>query len=198
MQRFGYTPTAVSRSTWSCVICGMVKWLPAFGLTDNKCHWWVWMVEIYTLHFRLTRDYCWLCECYVQSKWWVGSFSVGWQLLMNTVAMDPDYEQRLLHVQNGQQSPFGSVCIGFWWVILLNTEFVNYCLYILLFWHLKLLLWHKTDAVSEIFVCFQLKDSIDLNYLFKTGNLLSSLIALLKLSFGWLCAARQPFGNAVL
>ena len=26
--------------------------------------------------------------------------------------MDPDYEQRLLHVQNGQQSPFGSVRNG--------------------------------------------------------------------------------------
>ena len=37
-----------------------------------------------------------------------------------TLAMDPEYEQRLLHVQNGQQSPFGLVCIDSSWVLFLE------------------------------------------------------------------------------
>jgi len=43
-----YTLTAVPRSTQPSTLCGMVKWVSAFGLSNNnKWRWWVWLLAAY-------------------------------------------------------------------------------------------------------------------------------------------------------
>jgi len=42
------TLTAVPRSTQPSALCGMVKWVLAFGLSNNnKWRWWVWLLAAY-------------------------------------------------------------------------------------------------------------------------------------------------------
>jgi len=43
-----HTLTAVPRSTQPSTLCGTVKWLSAFGLSNNnKWRWWVWFLAAY-------------------------------------------------------------------------------------------------------------------------------------------------------
>jgi len=45
----GGTLTAVPRSTQPSTLRGMVKWVSAFGLSNNnKWRWWVWFLAAYT------------------------------------------------------------------------------------------------------------------------------------------------------
>ena len=39
--------TAVPRSTQPSTLCGMVKWVSAFGLSNNKWRWWMWLLAAY-------------------------------------------------------------------------------------------------------------------------------------------------------
>jgi len=42
------TLTAVPRSTQPSTLCGTVKWVSAFGLSNNnKWRWWVWLLAAY-------------------------------------------------------------------------------------------------------------------------------------------------------
>jgi len=46
--QFKYTLTAVARSTQPSTLCGTVKWVSAFGLSNNnKWRWWVWLLAAY-------------------------------------------------------------------------------------------------------------------------------------------------------
>jgi len=48
-----YTHTAVPRSTQPSTMCRTVKWVSAFGLSNNnKWRWWVWLLAAY----RQTRS----------------------------------------------------------------------------------------------------------------------------------------------
>ena len=103
-------------------------------------------IEKAVLRFAMFTNHCtfgnqvdWLNElfCIRQVQIETGRLEEAWLQLTAVTAraalllipiclsrMDPDYEQRLLHVQNGQHTPFGPV--GYLEVIFIKFTIINW------------------------------------------------------------------------